>query len=1531
MNISLIKDGKIVSLLLPKKIEGQYWIEEVDDKGTNVKLIGIEAINGSWVLKSNKYIKILDSNNHAIVESVLENNSFYKLVSQTDFKDLYLYSEASTEDRYIFEKYASKNKIDITIGRDSKNKIVYNNPFVSSVHATLSFNGVDEWSIVDENSTNGTFVNGIIIDKKRELIPGDTVYILGLRIIIGCQYVAINNPDGNIDITSNSLVKIREQQIIKDENETIKSYQEQFYYRSPKFKREISTYNLKVDAPPTKEAIDETPMAFVIGPSMTMGIASIFTAMSSIVNYASQSPLERNFMSILPTIAMAVGMLAGTILWPILTRKADKKKKIKREAFRKEKYIDYLNECRQEIKNQCDFQRKVLVENNPAVEQIATERDFWEHDLWSREFDNDDFLDIRIGTGNIPLDCNIKFPEKSFSLDDDDLKEEVYKMANEDHSVTSVPIVHSLMDTKITGVASNNRSKTLEFLNSVILQLAMFHSYDELKLILITNPLEINQFQYAKWLPHLWDNSKTIRYIASSKEEVEELSVLFEKEINKVDENNDYEKQPPHYVVLVTNKELAYKAEFINHIIGDDRDLGFSIVYAFGEMKNLPKECSTVIEISDTGSTIYDKGDNTGEKQFFDIETTSLEDAIYISKELSNINLDLSTSSYDLPSMMTFLDMFGVGKIEHLNSLTRWKENNPVKSLKAPVGVDINGEPFMLDLHEKFHGPHGLIAGMTGSGKSEFIISFVLSLAVNYHPDEVAFILIDYKGGGLTGAFENDNFKLPHLAGTITNLDGSAVKRSLVSIQSELRNRQAEFNKARKIANEGTMDIYKYQQLYRNGVVDKPIPHLFIISDEFAELKDQQPDFMEQLISTARIGRSLGVHLILATQKPSGVVDDQIWSNSRFRVCLKVQDKSDSMDMIKRPDAAEISQTGRFYLQVGFNELFELGQSSWSGAQYIPRETTIEKEINKKVSLLDNLGREINVIKKNNIVEETASNYKQVVEVNKYIYKLAKEENAFAKQLWLEPIPAKILVDDIVEKYKYSRMHYSELEAIIGEYDDPMNQQQGLLKLQFQNSGNTAIYGATGSGKDQFITTMLYSLFSNYDAEELNTYILDFGSETLKVFEKAPQMSDVVLINETEKINNFFKQMQEEINNRKKLFANFGGSFANYTKKSDVKIPNILVVINNIASFSENYYDNEDMLMQLIREGNSRGIYFVVTASNYNEIKYRMSQNFAKQFVLQQNDNSDYSMILGNTNGLYPSKHQGRGLFLSDDGELFEFQTATVSNDNEIQFISDFVYDLSKKAETFATNIPVLPERVTSNYITEHCKDILFNNLVVGVNYNTLKNVCFNFTKHPIYIAVSQDIDDNVPFIIGISNVASTIPSSEVVVYDTASTIDENDNYKVVSKSFEEQFEYVYRTVVNRYKVLRDNNGVPPKDFDMHNIFCVINGLSNLLDNVSTAYVDKIHTMFEKCKSEFNVFFMISESTLGASKYSTEDWYKEKIQGNGLWIGDGVNDQFTLSVSKRTKDMSIDITNEYGFIINKGKANLIKLLFDDEE
>ena len=187
--------------------------------------------------------------------------------------------------------------------------------------------------------------------------------------------------------------------------------------------------------------------------------------------------------------------------------------------------------------------------------------------------------------------------------------------------------------------------------------------------------------------------------------------------------------------------------------------------------------------------------------------------------------------------------------------------------------------------------------------------------------------------------------RLPHMIGQISNLSGNQVKRAMVSIKSENKRRQRIFNE------HGVNNINMYTRLYKNNEAKIPVPHMFIIIDEFAELKREEPDFMRELISVAQVGRSLGVHLILATQKPSGTVDDNIWSNSKFRLCLRVQDRQDSNDMLHRPDAAYITQAGRCYMQVGNDELFELFQSGFSGAVYDDENGSLKSDIAHMLSV----------------------------------------------------------------------------------------------------------------------------------------------------------------------------------------------------------------------------------------------------------------------------------------------------------------------------------------------------------------------------------------------------------------------------------------------------------------------------------------------------------------------------------------------------------------------------------------------------
>lgn len=892
--VTTISKSQIKSISLPQKVKGQYWLYETINNNDE-RLVSIEGISDEWVLKSTRQVKLLDVHDNVLKSTVIAPLSIY-ILGKNDGEKVFVFTEPITEDRQIFSKYLVRDDVDLAIGRSEQNDVCYSNKVVSSKHAILSHrNG--RWFINDTNSTNGTFVNEKRI-QKAELKVGDTIFIMGLKIVLGKNIIAFNNPDGQVNV-SNKLKKYVNQTAEPcDDEDEYELGEQEFFYRSPRFKRDIETATFKIDSPPTSPISEEMPWVLVMGSSMTMGMMSVVTLVSAIAN------------SNITSMVMGGSMLLGTLLLPTITKSYEKKRKHKKEALRQKKYREYLDRITVQINEACQLQEEILNENSATIIECEARIKYTQRNLWERGFGQNDFLKVRVGNGEGILDAEFRYSEKKFSLEDDNLEEELFTLCEKEKPLHNIPIAYSLFENPISGVIGE-RKQVVDFAKGLIMQIAALYSYDEVKFVFVYDKEE-DDFEFVKWLPHVWSDDKKFRFIATDANEVKEVSAYLEKIIEariQINES-DMEDEKPYYIVFSMSKSLASRAEMIKKILASKTNLHMSVLIFYDELRNLPKECSMVVELDGVRGRLFDKNDISGKSTEFTPDIRLTQDPLELSVILANTSLDTTANEFKLPGMITFMELFGVGKVEHLNALMRWKENDPTKSLEAAVGVDTYGETFMLDLHEKFHGPHGLVAGMTGSGKSEFIITYILSLAVNYHPNEVAFILIDYKGGGMAKSFEN----LPHTAGIITNLDGAAIKRSLVSIESELKRRQAIFAEASKKIGVSNIDIYKYQKLYREGTVNEPLQHLFIISDEFAELKTQQPEFMTQLVSAARIGRSLGVHLILATQKPNGVVDDQIWSNSKFRVCLKVQERADSMDMLKRPDAAELTDTGRFYL-----------------------------------------------------------------------------------------------------------------------------------------------------------------------------------------------------------------------------------------------------------------------------------------------------------------------------------------------------------------------------------------------------------------------------------------------------------------------------------------------------------------------------------------------------------------------------------------------------------------------------------------
>ena len=1214
------KNAGMNELWLPATVEGKYTFPVLEDR------LSIIAEKSVWKARISKggYFAVGDPVSEMGFtgenEITLQSNSL--ITAHIDNKVFSLYLEDDCDSIRKFQAFYIEKNLDIFIGRGSVCDIQYNNFFVSREHAVIHYDG-NKFVIKDKNSTNGIYVNGKRIESA-ELSLGDVIYIVGLCIVIGAGYISMNNMD-RCKLTTQrvSLLNKNLEYLVPS------CANDAFYDRKPRKKYKLDKKTIEIELPPSPLSKTKIPLLLRMGSSAVMG---------------GQALLSGNIL----------GAVTSTV-FPSLTQGITEKDRKEYEAKRVERYREYLkykeNEIASEIKFEEEFYRDIFPGFRDTLGFVENQSR-----LWERRRTDDDFLTVRLGTGTIPMVAEKKYSEQKFEMEPDFLLEEMYNMVKKPSLLRDVPITISLLKDWILGIIGP-RNKTLQMVIQMISYIAITHAYDDVKMVILAPDSIKEELYFTKYLQHFWDNEKTVRFIATNSSDVQVITKYFrDKEILETNQKritfDTDKKKHPAYIIFALDKNLFEHSEIIKELLISEKYQNFSIVAAFD---NVPKECMKLIDFR-SKNLLVDL--NNPEVSDISLSVDTIDHSYLQSNmsALSKINLLLDgDTSYSLPSMVTFLEMYGVGMVEHLNPLSRWELNNPVKSLAVPIGVGTDGKLFTLDLHEKHQGPHGLVAGSTGSGKSEFIITYILSLAVNFSPDEAAFVLIDYKGGGLADAFVDPKrgIHLPHVVATITNLDGAAIQRSLTSIHSELKRRQALFKKAKSETGEGTMDIYDYQRLYRNKKVSEPMPHLFIISDEFAELKKQQPEFMDALISAARIGRSLGVHLILATQKPGGVVNDQIWSNTKFRACLKVQDRSDSMEMLKRPEAAELKHTGRFYLQVGYNEFFALGQSAWCGAGYVPQEKIVkEKDVN--IEFVDNAGQVILKAKEKKV--KTKAESKQIVAIVKYLSDLAKRENIIPRSLWCDPLPPKI------EYKELAKEHYDVpkpgVQALMGMVDDPAHQKQFPLFLDLNSFHHMGLCGTAGSGKSTFFKTLLYSLVMNYTPEDVNFYILDLSGGALGAFRNVPHCGSYLTKENESDFERMLALIYEIVDERKKLFAESEVySYDDYIKIH--KLPLALVILDgwtNIHDFAKGQ-QHSLYISKNMRDAANYGIRFMFSVNHLNEFSAKVSQEFDYRIALQAKDKFDYNDILSLRNAFLPPELPGRGL-CNIDGIALEYQIA---------------------------------------------------------------------------------------------------------------------------------------------------------------------------------------------------------------------------------------------------------------------------------
>lgn len=1523
--ITFMQNEFINTTVLPDRKKGHYKVNHSISDLTED--INIDGTDNKWVLSAGEHYTVSRYEGNRLVEcgmkTVVDDGDIFAVTFNG--KVCQMIAETINDERNRFIKFIINSREnpseEISIGRGAENDIVLSELSVSGGHAVI-FRRDDRWYLIDKKSRNGTYLNNIRIEPLEEcpLSIGDVVFIMGYKFIICADFISANI-DFEKTVRTNRIIKIK----LRDFDKKIKKPEEttDYFYRTVDLEiKPPEMQEVKLLPPERTEIKEEQSVLASMGPAMTMGISTLLVAAYSGIAAHYRGT---NISYIVPTLIMAASMITSSVTFPLIIRKQRKSTSKTKEEKRIKEYQDYIIDLRATVDVMKDNEKKYLCEKCLTVEECmmrAINRDRY---LWSKSINDDDFMTIAIGTGKKKSSVVVKYTSENDVFFKDNLRYDMMQFANEERILDGVPITISLNNGCICGV-SGDRERSFELIREMVIQLTALYSYDELKLVFIYDESEEEKWSYVKWLPHVWNGDNTFRYVASTSDDIKELSYELEKEIENRNtrKNDDF----PKFLIIASDKHKVDSIDIMPVIMKNRTKLNFSLLTSFG-MYNY-NNSDFIIELTDGSSKLYDRINNTV-SEFSPYRLGNNSDFETYLNRIANIKLDINTQKYQLPKMLTFLDMFRVSKVEHLNSLTRWAENNPIKSLKTEIGVSPSGDIFFIDMHEKFHGPHGLIAGTTGSGKSESIITVILSLAVNYSPEEVAFVIVDYKGGGLADAFNEVReekkdgktvevlHKLPHVVGTVTNLDGATIERACISIDTEIKRRQVLFKKARKISNEGTMDIYKYQQLRREGADLEALPHLFIVCDEFAELKADEKGggskFMDLLVSAARIGRSLGVHLILATQKPDSVVSPQIWSNSRFKICLKVQGKEDSQAVIHCPDAAEISTTGRFFFQVGYNEVFSMGQSAWCGADYIEAEEFVKNDI-ESVEVISNTGTVIYEKVKKSERKANPENEKtisQLIAVREYLIDIAKDIEV--RPLWLNPIPAKLSIRELCSEL--GRQHkngYVPLEPVIGKKDDLYERKQEIMTIRFSGKGNLVVYGAAGSGLDMFFVTLLYSLIYDYTPEQVNIYVLDFDAGFLKAFQKAPHVGDVVIADEEDDVRSIIESLKDEVVRRSHLFAEQGGEYARYCRNSGNTIPAIVLMLNNYTESIEKFNDN---IMYIAREGVKRGVYIVIGTSTVN-INFRLRQYIQQSFVLKMNDVNDYFGILGRTGGISPSDCVGSGIVKEND-ITYKFQIADIfdivpceEGETPSDDASKEVKLLCQKAiEKYPDECAVSFRNIQIDAESVLSDDIKYNNVPLG----TAEKDMFYYDFSDKYVTfVSSLSSERLTYFAGyLAKALSKDKDISVVLLDKSGKLrEDNMEYHYYSTTEDLQnWNIIYKNTIEERcdKLVLDENDNCVMSEDAKHIYVIINSftdictaddtnltivnLKNIINNLPEIHfhyiiLDTPEKMYDERGAYIHIIKNIDESEVMDFENMDKENNREWLDASGIWLGNGI-------------------------------------------
>ncbi|MCT9002232.1 FtsK/SpoIIIE domain-containing protein [Microbacterium memoriense] len=1107
----------------------------------------------------------------------------------------------------------------ITIGRDPDCDVVLDDPLVSKRHARLEI-GQGRVELVDLNSANGILVGGAPVTY-------------------------LTATDGRIDA---ALGDTRLRIVARTDTATAApaTWRQVRFVRSPRVEARYLGEELPGTDLPSPSQPQVFPWLAMIAPAIMGLVLFQVTGSTMSLVFVAASPL----------------LMLGT--W--LTSRLQARAQLKAAKARFEQQITRLrSRLESERAAEHDVRRAEVPELDPVCADALAAGPL----VWTRRPEHWSFLHVRLGDGTAPSRNTVaESAQRDAAIPE--YVERLDETVAEFRTVDDVPILESLAEAGALGLAGDS-ARVSDLGRALIAQTAGLHAPADVRIVAFVGPNSKTELGDLKWLPHVWaaedmlgtvpvaDNAATASRLLAQLEELVDSRSKAQQRLRALkatdsatsagaevgESRGSRDDVPLPAVVVVITPDAAVDRGRLIQLSERAAGTGILPVWIAQSAAALPAACRTWVEApadAPASAHFVRLGTSVAPLRVEALDAARFGVVARALARLTDIG-DVAEDAGDVPRTIPLLQLLGSEMATSADAvIDRWTQNASIRAtrsgsgyqpkLRALVGQGAQGA-LHLDLRQQ--GPHALVGGTTGSGKSEFLQAWVLGMAAEYSPERVTFLFVDYKGGS---AFA-DCVSLPHCVGLVTDLSPHLVRRALTSLRAELHHREHLFNRKK------AKDLL---ELEKAADPDTP-PALVLVIDEFAALAKEVPEFVDGVVDIAQRGRSLGIHLIMATQRPAGVIKDNLRANTNLRVALRMADETDSDDVIGSKEAALFDPgiPGRGIAKTGPGRM-SLFQSAYAGGWSLRAEPEATVEV-RPFRLGDAPAwQSPDTGEVSSDTEDLGPNDQQLL-VARFVDAAELARIGAPRRPWL---------DELATTFDQTKLtQRTDARLVMGVVDVPERQDQVPFFFEPDTEGHLAIYGTGGSGKSVALRTLGVSAGITPRGGPVHVYGLDAATGALRMLESLPHVGAVISGDDTERIERLFGMLRVELDRRGDTYAAAGAStLTEYRMLAGAPDePRILLLVDGFAAFRTAFEgvpgraDTYRLFQQVLTDGRGLGIHVALTADRGQSVPTSLQATIQRRIVLRMSDEDAYAMLGVPRDILGPTAVPGRAII--DDHE----------------------------------------------------------------------------------------------------------------------------------------------------------------------------------------------------------------------------------------------------------------------------------------